>query len=324
MWNREGILKQISTGGSERVDRRSFLKQFLAGAAGVAMAPNMVLSNRDELTISILHTNDTHARIDPFPENHPQYANLGGFARRARLVKQIRKTDKHVLLLDSGDVFQGTPYFNLYDGELDYKLMSQLGYDASTLGNHEFDNGVDGWLDVVKHANFPVLNSNYDIDRTDAQEAVSNILIKEFEGVKVGIFGLGVDFDGLVLKELHKGFRYFDPVGVARGVTRNMKRYMDCSVVICLSHLGYRYEDDRISDQKLAREVPDIDLILGGHTHTFLDQPEEVRHSDGSITRINQVGFAGIQLGYLKLRLNNLREITMVNHHSVTVDRKYA
>lgn len=304
------------------ISRKSFLKQFLAGTAGVAVAPHLLLA-RPKLNkkLVILHTNDTHARIDPFPKNHPQYGGMGGFAKRAELVESVRAKEKNVLLLDAGDVFQGTPYFNLYGGELDYKLMSKLQYDASTLGNHEFDNGVDGWLKVRKFAEFPILNSNYKINRTDAREAVDNLLIKELSGIKVGVFGLGIDFKGLILESQHEGFRYFDPVNTARGIARNLKHYLKCDFVICLSHLGFEYPDNSrtVSDKVVAREVPDIDLIIGGHTHTFLDKPFEVFHVDGRITRVVQAGFGGIRLGRIDYNFSPLNEIKAVTQTHLPV-----
>lgn len=304
------------------ISRKTFLKQFLAGTAGALASPHILMGRANTTKhLTILHTNDTHARIEPFPENHPDFGGMGGFARRAQLVTEIRNKEKHVLLLDAGDVFQGTPYFNLYGGELDYKLMSRLGYDAGTLGNHEFDNGVDGWLKVRKFAEFPILNSNYKISRSDAREAVDNLLIKDMGGVKVGIFGLGIDFPGLILESQHEGFRYFDPVNTARGVARNLKQYLNCDLVVCLSHLGFEYQDDRVSDKVVAREVADIDLIIGGHTHTFLNKPFEVYHNDGRVTRIVQAGFGGIRLGRIDYQFNSLNEITAVNQANVSVSQ---
>jgi 5'-nucleotidase len=305
------------------ISRKTFLKQFLAGTASAVFAPRILMARPAVYKkLVILHTNDTHARIESFPKNHPEFGGMGGFAKRAELVEQVRAQEKNVLLLDAGDVFQGTPYFNLYGGELDYKLMSKLRYDASTLGNHEFDNGVDGWLKVRKFAEFPILNSNYKISRTDAREAVDNLLVKELGGVKVGIFGLGINFKGLILESQHEGFRYFDPVNTARGVARNLKQYLDCDFVICLSHLGFEYEGDAVSDKIIAREVPDIDLIIGGHTHTFLDKPFEVYHTDGRITRIVQAGFGGIRLGRIDYQFNPLNEIKAVAQAQMLVSQK--
>ena len=266
--------------------------------------------------ITVLHTNDTHARIDPFPKNHPQYANLGGFARRASFVKQVRNENKHTLLLDAGDVFQGTPYFNMYKGKLDYKLMSDLKYDATTLGNHEFDNGVDGLVDSMSALNFPVLVSNLWIQRDDLKEKVLNYMIKEVNGVRIGLFGITLDFPGLVIESNHVGVSYRDPISVAQGISRNLKNYLKCDYVICLSHLGYEYPDSRPSDLVLANAQNDIDMIIGGHTHTFLPEPTVIKKSNGKSVIVNQVGFAGINVGRLDLFFNEKNEF--ISHISNT------
>lgn len=256
--------------------------------------------------ITILHTNDTHAQIDPFPEDHPKYAGLGGFSRRASYVNKIRKINKHVLLLDSGDVFQGTPYFNFFKGKLDYQLMSQLKYDATTLGNHEFDNGVDGLFDAMQELKFPMVNSNYFISDTRFENKIKNYLIKEINGIRIGIFGLGIDFKSLVLESNHKGFTYREAISVGKGVSSNLKKYLKCDYVVCLSHLGYDYPNEprKPNDLRLAKESEYIDMILGGHTHTFLDKPILIQNKAGRDVLINQVGFAGIQIGQIDLYFN--------------------
>lgn len=308
------------------MDRKTFLKRISAAGLGMSlMGTTPLLSNpgRGHRLLTILHTNDTHARIEPFPLNSPRHAGMGGVARRATLVRQIRAENPNVLLLDAGDVFQGTPYFNYYKGELDFQVMSKMGYDAMTLGNHEFDNGVQGFLDVVDEAKFPVVCSNYNFGSTGLRDVVDEHLIKEVDGIKVGIFGLGIDFAGLVAPTQHAGVSYMNPVRIAQFQADRLRYLYKCDYVICLSHLGYRYNNsDQVSDQVIARETVGIDLIIGGHTHTFLDAPERIKKEDGSVTMISQVGFAGVVLGRIDVefdRRNNVLRAFAANH-AVTSD----
>lgn len=276
--------------------RRRFFQTLAAGAAGAYLAPLQALA-ANEVRLVILHTNDTHSRIDPFPMDGGRNAGMGGIARRAALIKQIRAAEPNVLLLDSGDIFQGTPYFNFFGGEIELKAMSAMGYDASTLGNHEFDNGINGLVRMLPHAAFPFVSANYGIDPgSPLAGRVMPHVIRQMGAIKVGIFGLGIDFDRLVIGALHEGVSYSDPIPAARQQVDAL-RQQGCDLVVCLSHLGYRYREDRPSDTALAAEVPGIDLILGGHTHTFLDAPDAHTHPDGRFTIVNQVGWAGIRLG---------------------------
>jgi 5'-nucleotidase len=296
------------------MDRINFLKTL--GTLGIGagfMGFNSLDTFATGITskrILILHTNDTHARIDPFPEGSG-YEGLGGAARRASLIKRLKTSaGGTTLLLDAGDVFQGTPYFNFYGGALDFQLMSEMGYDASTIGNHEFDNGVDGFAKVAGHAKFPFIISNYDFGDTPMAPFTRANLVKWVNGIKVGIFGLGVAFENLVLPQLHEGVSWLDPVRKSEQMVRVLKHGDDCDVVICLSHLGYSYHDGRVSDRVIAQHVDGIDLIIGGHTHTFLDKPEVFDKSDGRSTIVTQVGFAGIVLGSITLEFDRNNRLT--------------
>ncbi len=245
----------------------------------------------------VLHTNDTHSRLDPFPRDRGPFAGRGGAARRHTLVRRVRDANEHVLLLDSGDIFQGTPYFNYFGGEPEFLVMSKMGYDVATLGNHDFDAGVDGLVKVLPKAAFQFVSANYDFTGSALDEWVEPYVTRNFGGVKVGIFGLGIAFAGLVLARLHEGVTYRDPVETARTTARKLKE-QGCAFVICLSHLGYRYSDvSRPSDQTIAAAAPDIDLVLGGHTHTFLDRPEVFPNESGHGTMVAQVGWGGMRLG---------------------------
>ena len=270
------------------------------GIAGVALAggvPLPVLARQDQVHLTILHTNDLHSRIDPFPADGRPHGGKGGMARLATLVKQIREQEPNVLLFDSGDIFQGTPYFNFFGGELEFRLMTQMGYDAATLGNHDFDNGLDGLLRMLPHAGFPFLSANYDFSDTILRDQFAPYKVFQKDGIRVGVFGLGIELAGLVSPHHYGQTRYLDPIATAREMVAALREKESCHLVVCLSHLGYDYATPAIDDRKLAQAVGGIDLILGGHTHTFLPEPVLVSGPNGHLTLINQVGWAGIHLG---------------------------
>ncbi len=280
-----------------KMDRREFISQTISSSIGLSLMGFPALAgNPMGNDLTILHTNDMHSRIDPFPYDGGKYAGKGGMARRAQLIKEIRNRESQVLLFDAGDIFQGTPYFNMFGGELEFRLMSQMRYDAATLGNHDFDNGIDGLERQLPHAKFPFIISNYDFTATSLHQRFLSYKIFQKGAISVGVFGLGIELQGLVSEKLFGNIRYLDPVPVANEMVQHL-RSMGCDLVICLSHLGYRYSNDKISDQILANDVHGIDLIIGGHTHTFMEKPETVTGPDGHTTIINQVGFGGINLG---------------------------
>jgi len=278
------------------MDRRKFLYNIGTGAFVVSSLSSFGQSRALD-KITILHTNDTHSHIDSFPLNHSKYPNKGGVNRRKALVDKIREKEKNVLLLDAGDIFQGTPYFNLYGGELELKVMSAIGYDAATIGNHDFDGGIDGFNKALPLANFPFLCSNYDFSNTILQHKTSPFRIFRKGHLKIGVFGVGVELDGLVSKDLYKETQYLDPIKQAQKYADILKNDHDCNLIICLSHLGYYAKQNDMCDTVLAKETTNIDLIIGGHTHTFLDKPEMHKNKNGHAVLINQVGWAGIMLG---------------------------
>lgn len=283
------------------ISRKKFLKTGLAAAAGLALPGALFGSALSRNTITILYTNDTHARLDPFPENATRFAGLGGIARRANLIREIRKRERNVMLLDAGDVFQGTPWFDVYGGEVDLELMTEMGYDAMAVGNHEFDNGPEGFAEAANKAGFPILAANYDVSGTPLNSFVRRFIIKETGGFKIGIFGLGIQLEGVVRRELYGDVRYRDPEIWAAGMVRSLRSFHNCDFVICLSHIGYQYPDKRIDDLKLASKVKGIDLIIGGHTHTFLDEPSLVLNPGGTYTIVAQVGHSGVRLGRIDI-----------------------
>lgn len=279
--------------------RRDFIKNTTAaGLLGVSGLPLSGISLSAKKQITILHTNDVHSHIEPFAANDPKYANLGGIARRLSLINSIRQESPNVLLLDAGDMFQGTPYFNFYGGELEFKLMSKLGYDAATIGNHDFDNSIDGLAAQMPHADFELLSANYDMKNTimDGFTKPYKVFVKD--GVRIGVFGLGIELKGLVNPKMSKETVYLDPIEIATDTSRILREDENCDLVICLSHLGYDYrEKEIISDLKLAQATSGIDLIIGGHTHTFLEKPTLAQNKNLELVLINQVGWGGIQLG---------------------------
>lgn len=293
--------------------RRDFIKNTAASSAllGIAGFSLSSFTSSDLKHITILHTNDVHSYIDPFPADHPRNPNMGGVARRAALIESIRKENKNVLLLDAGDIFQGTPYFNYYGGELEFKLMSMMKYDVSTLGNHDFDNGIDGLYSQLPNAKFEFVSANYDFKNTVLDSHVKPYTIKHVDGIKVGIFGLGIELDGLVDKKNYKETVYNNPIEVATDMARILKTEQKCDLVICLSHLGFKYKDEpnKPSDIVLAQKTKDIDLIIGGHTHTFLDKPVIEKNLEGKEVLINQVGCYGLNLGRIDFYLTNDRQM---------------
>lgn len=282
--------------------RRAFLVTSALG--GITISSGLPLMSFNKLStkrITILHTNDTHSHIDAFASDHANFPNQGGVAKRATLIQQIRKESENVLLLDAGDMFQGTPYFNFYGGELELKCMNYLGYDAATIGNHEFDNGVDALAAQLPTAKFDILNANYDFKNTLVYEHVKPYKTYVKDGIKIGIFGLGVKLDGLVNKAQYKETKYLNPIEIAQDMTRILKEREKCDLIICLSHLGYDYpnESQMIGDLELAQKTNNIDLIIGGHTHTFLDKPTVVQNNQGKEVLVNQVGCYGVRLGQI-------------------------
>lgn len=293
--------------------RRDFIQKTAASSAllGLTNVTFSSFASLDTKKITILHTNDVHSHIDPFPADHPRNANMGGAARRAALIENIRKEEANVLLLDAGDIFQGTPYFNYYGGELEFKLMSMMQYDLATMGNHDFDNGIEGFYAQLPHAKFDFVSANYDFKNTILHDIVKPYKIFKKGGLKIGVFGLGVELEGLVDKKMYKETVYNDPVEVAQDMARILKEEQKCDLVICLSHIGFNYKNDpdKISDLKLAKKTKNIDLIIGGHTHTFLDKPVIEKNIDGKEVLINQVGCYGINLGRIDFYLSSDKEM---------------
>ena len=275
------------------ITRRNFIATSAAFGAFAIASPRELLAA--ETVITILHTNDTHSQIDPLPAND-RNAGKGGVARRATLVKQIRKENPNTLLIDAGDVLQGTPYFNFYKGEVEYKAMSAIGYDVGTLGNHEFDNGVAALAAALKFANFDIVSANYDVKGTVLESKVKPYVVKTVGGIRIGLFGLGISPTALITAENFKGVTYIDPVVAARDTVKKLREQERCALVVCMSHLGY-IKDGTSGDSFVASQVDGIDFIASGHTHTFMEKPVTQTQPCGAKTLIFQVGKSGIYVG---------------------------
>ncbi|NQX84449.1 MAG: metallophosphoesterase [Flavobacteriaceae bacterium] len=289
--------------------RRQFIQQTMAttALASIGGLGLQSFSNSATKKITILHTNDVHSHIDPFGPEDGKNPNKGGVARRAAIVESIRQENPNTLLLDAGDIFQGTPYFNYYGGELEFKLMSMLKYDVATIGNHDFDNGIDGLYKQIPHAKFDFVSANYDFTNTVMDTHVKPYKTFIKNGIKIGVFGLGVQLEGLVTKKLYKETKYLDPITIAQDMSHKLKIEEKCDLVICLSHVGYHYKKnpDKVSDLNIAKATQDIDLIIGGHTHTFLAHPTIAKNAKGQNLLVNQVGCYGLYLGRVDFYFNN-------------------
>lgn len=286
------------------MNRRDFIKR-LGALALTAMAEPMAMASKAaeskpvKRRLTILHTNDVHSHIDPFPADDPRYPNLGGYSRRHAYINKVRNEGNEVLVFESGDIFQGTPYFNFYGGKLEISLMNKMGVDAVTIGNHEFDNGLERLCDRMTEANFPFINSNYTFTNDRAKQLVKPYKIFEKCGIKVGVLGLGVETKGLITDANLMGTTYNDPI-VAAQQTADHLRAEGCQLVIALTHIGYQMPN-QVDDCDLARQTRGIDMILGGHTHTFLSEPDYIKNLDGKKVLVNQVGYCGINVGRIDI-----------------------
>jgi 5'-nucleotidase len=307
------------------ISRRKFLEQsvFTAGAMVFANPFSTPEEQADSIRLTILHTNDTHSRIDPFPMDGTRNQGLGGVVARAELIEKIRKGEEHVLLLDAGDIFQGTPYFNFYKGEPEIKAMTAMKYDAATIGNHDFDAGLQNLADqLTRHAKFPMLICNYDFAGTPMEYKYEPYRVFKKGKLKIGILGVGIEMKGLVPDNLAAGTVYLDPVQKANETAGKLRKEKKCDMVICLSHLGNRYRDNKVSDEILAKESENIDLIIGGHTHTFLEAPLLYKNKKGQDVLVNQVGWAGILLGRLDFEFSRTAKKKLAQSVSISVTKK--
>jgi len=301
-------------------NRREFIKKSVLGTAAISLFPTQAFAETSGLKqLTILHTNDMHSHVHPFESGRNK--GIGGMAQRATIIKEIREEGNQVLLLDAGDIFQGTPYFNVYGGELEFKLMSEMSYDASTIGNHDFDNGLDGLIKQLPHAKFPFIVSNYDFSDTNMHNKYLKYKVFNKGGIKVGVFGIGIELEGLVPKNLYGNTLYQNPIEKANYYSDHLKNSLGCDLVICLSHLGFKYLNKKTSDKVLASQTNNIDLIIGGHTHTFLNEPVIVENLDKKKVQIAQVGWAGINIGRIDYFFNQKLCVKKVEGNSICIKK---
>ncbi len=251
----------------------------------------------------ILHTNDTHSCVIPLNPNlaDTMLAGRGGFLRRAAMIDQMRKEDKELLLLDSGDFSQGSPYYTMFKGDVETELMNIMGYDAATIGNHEFDFGLDNMARLFKKVNFPIVCANYDFTGTVVEGLVKPYVVIKRKGVKIGIFGLSPKLEGLVMASTCAGVKYLDPIKTANDIADKLKNEEKCDVVICLSHLGW--DEAGLNDMEMMAKTRNIDLVLGGHSHSYFQKLNYVRNLDGKEIPNDQNGKHGIFVGKITLNL---------------------
>lgn len=303
--------------------RRNFLKTLFGITLSAAMSPIMGSGLKTSLKkIVILHTNDTHSQIEPLSSNHPKYAGMGGYAKRASLIREIRAEGNPVLLFDSGDFYQGTPYFNMYNGVVEISLMNSLEYTAVNIGNHEFDKGLDTLSANLGNAHFDVLSSNYEFHHQGMKRKVLPYKVYTFGKISIGVFSLGINPQGLIGKDNWADTEYLDPVEKAAEMAYHLKKELKCSYVVCLSHLGYRTEEGNIGDYDLAKQSKNIDCILGGHSHTLLTKPIEISNSDYKKVVITQNGSSGIQVSRLDCLFSPGGEFLFVENYTKKVFNK--
>ncbi len=290
------------------LNRRTFLQKSSQAAliAAIGGLPLQSIAANNEIHLTVLHTNDWHSRIEPFAMDGGKWQGQGGAAQRATLIKQIRKETPNILLLDSGDIFQGTPYFNYYHGEVEIALMNEMKYDVVTLGNHDFDAGILALAKAAQNANFTYLCANYEVKNTELFNHIFNTKVFDFNGLKIGIMGIGIELQGLVPDALWNGVSVLNPLIIANQTAFHLKREQGCHYVICLSHLGLKYDNSsQPSDVLLAKYTQNIDMILGGHTHTFLDAPIIENNQQNNKVLIHQSGWGGLQLSRIDLIFNH-------------------
>ena len=307
------------------INRKAFLQQIvLAGAASITIPviPAFLYGASDYDQITILHTNDIHSQLLPFPADGSKNSGLGGAAQRAAIVQQIRGEVEHVLLFDSGDYFQGTPYFQLYKGEPEIKSMTMIGYDAALMGEHEFDAGIENFATQLKHANFPILISNYQFTGTSMDNRVLPYKVFQKGKLRIGVFGIGIDIKGLVPKELSGSTVSLPPIESANA-TADLLKNENCDMIICLSHLGDSYKDNTVSDEILAKQCYNIDLIIGGHTHRLFDFPRVYKNRNNGDTIVNQAGWGGTHLGRLDFFIERSGKKKSMKPHTVVIGKNY-
>lgn len=301
------------------MNRRNFIASGSMVAGSLLWQP-AVFAAEPVSRLTILHTNDVHSRLDPFPKDGTRNAGMGGVAARAALISRIRSQEEQVLLLDAGDIFQGTPYFNVFKGEPEMKAMRMMGYDAGIMGNHDFDAGLENFaVQLTSHGKFPIVMCNYGFEGTPMDSLYQPYKIFQKGDLQIGVTGVGIELDGLVPEALYGKTVYRDPIVAANTQADVLKKKMKCDMVICISHLGDKYADNQVSDEVFAKSSENIDLIIGGHTHRFFEKPREYRNAAGTQVWVNQVGWGGLQLGRLDFEFSKKNGHKMIKNQSISV-----
>ena len=253
--------------------------------------------------ITVLHTSDTHSCVLPLNKNlaDTMLADRGGFLRRIAMLKQERQSDPDLLLFDCGDFSQGSSYYTMFKGDVEVELMNRMHYDAVTIGNHEFDFGLDNMIRLFKLADFPVVCSNYDFGDTELKDIVKPYIVLKRKGVKIGVFGVCPPLEGLVSTKNYGPLKYLDPVEVTERMVDILRNQKKCDVVICLSHLGWEISD--YPDNELIKRTSGIDLVLGGHSHTYLKTLGYETDKTGRKVPVDHEGKHGIFVGKMQLML---------------------
>ena len=255
--------------------------------------------------IVILHTNDTHSTIEPVSKYSKvkEAAGKAGCVRRATMVKQLREQNPDILLFDSGDFSQGSTFYTMYKGDVEVGLMNIMGYDAATIGNHEFDFGLDNLARLARQAKFPIVCSNCDFTGTPCQDVIKKYCVVVRDGVRIGVFGLTPKIEGLVMKENIAGVKYIDPIQATKEMVSVLRDKERCDIVVCLSHLGWKLAPEYIDDQVLISSTTGIDIVLGGHSHTYMKEMEWVDNAEGKSIPVDQNGKHGAFVGKITLKL---------------------
>ena len=257
-----------------------------------------LVSGLQAQSLILLHTNDTHSRIEPVPESDKYNPDLGGVVRRAAYVEKMRNENDNVLLFDAGDFLQGTPYFNMFKGEVEIEAMNMLKYDAVTLGNHEFDYGMEVLVDLVKKAEFPIVCTNYDFSDTEIADIIKPYHIIYKDGVKIGVIGANVDPKGLVASTNYEGMKFLPANETLNKTAEMLRNNLKCDMVVCISHMGIR------SELELAEKSRNIDIIIGGHSHTFMQEPSIRNNLDGKEVMVFQTNGRGVYVGRIDVELS--------------------
>jgi 5'-nucleotidase len=290
--------------------RRDFIKQTAQSSAFIGLTgSSFSFTNKESKHITILHTNDVHSHLEAFKTSHPNFANRGGVAKRLTTINQIKQENSNTLVFDAGDFFQNKPFFNFYDDKIEIPTMNKLNYDACTLGTHDFGLGLNALEKQIDKATFDVLIANYSFKNKVLSNKIKPYHIYIKDGIRIGVFGLGIALNKHQNSSLANEIEYQNPITVAQKISRKLKQQERCDLVICLSHLGYQYRDNQISDVVLAKKTQDINLIIGGHTHTFLQKPSILKNKIGKTVLVNQVGWAGLYLGRIDFFISLKKEL---------------